>query len=100
MKYIFAVLAVAGLPALAQSNFPSGTALSTPAGRFVFGQISSVRADQYVLDSQTGRIWRAVCMAFSKADASKCERVAFEPTSYLDYAGKESAGPPLTSGKP
>lgn len=26
-------------------------------GRFVFSQISDMRADQYLLDTQTGRVW-------------------------------------------
>lgn len=26
-------------------------------GRFVFGQINDVRADQYLLDTKTGRVW-------------------------------------------
>jgi hypothetical protein len=32
--------------------------LSSSGGRYVFGQISSVRADQYMLDTQTGRLWQ------------------------------------------
>jgi hypothetical protein len=32
--------------------------LSTTNGRFVFGQISDFRSDQYMLDTQTGRLWQ------------------------------------------
>jgi len=32
--------------------------LSSPNGRFVFGQISDSSKDQYMLDTQTGRLWR------------------------------------------
>lgn len=31
--------------------------LSSPGGRFVFGQISDFRRDQFMLDTQTGRLW-------------------------------------------
>lgn len=31
--------------------------LSAQGGRFIFGQVSSFRRDQYLLDSQTGRMW-------------------------------------------
>jgi len=32
--------------------------LSSPNGRFVFGQISDSSKDQYMLDTWTGRLWR------------------------------------------
>jgi len=35
-----------------------GQVLQTNGGRFVFGQINGIRGDQYMLDSQTGRLWR------------------------------------------
>lgn len=31
--------------------------LASPGGRFVFGQISVMRKDQYLLDTATGRLW-------------------------------------------
>ncbi len=31
--------------------------LSSPTGRFVFGQISDSSKDQYMLDTWTGRLW-------------------------------------------
>jgi len=34
--------------------------LSASGGRFVFGQASQHRADQFLLDTQTGRMWRLV----------------------------------------
>lgn len=33
------------------------TPLAAPGGRFVLGQLGIVRADQYLLDTQTGRLW-------------------------------------------
>jgi len=32
--------------------------LSSPAGRFVFGQVSDSNKDQFMLDTFTGRLWR------------------------------------------
>lgn len=37
---------------------PSGTVLSSTGGRYVFGQVSDSSKDQYMLDTQTGRLWR------------------------------------------
>lgn len=34
--------------------------LGSANGRFVFGQISDFRSDQYMLDTQTGRLWQIV----------------------------------------
>jgi hypothetical protein len=36
---------------------PQQKTLSSPGGRFVFGQISEFRRDQFMLDTQTGRLW-------------------------------------------
>lgn len=35
-----------------------GGQLSSQGGRFVLGQISNYRADQYLLDTQTGQVWQ------------------------------------------
>ena len=37
---------------------PKGGVLSSPNGRYVFGQISDSSKDQYMLDTWTGRLWR------------------------------------------
>jgi len=34
--------------------------LKNESGRYVFGQISDFRKDQYLLDTKTGRLWRIV----------------------------------------
>lgn len=38
-------------------KLPQQKMLSSPGGRFVFGQISEFRRDQFMLDTQTGRLW-------------------------------------------
>lgn len=50
-KFIVATL-------LAVSLF--GGQLGVDGGRFVFGQINEARADQYLIDTQTGQMWRMV----------------------------------------
>lgn len=37
-------------------------------GRFVFGQISDFRADQYMLDTKTGRLWKIVLRSDGRGD--------------------------------
>lgn len=59
---IIAFLALSSLSArnaLAREKSASPV-LTAPGGRFVLGQISEFPADQYLLDTQTGRVWRIV----------------------------------------
>lgn len=53
-----------------ESGFPSGV-LSAPGGRYVFGQISPFARHQYMLDTQTGRLWQVVCSKRSE-DGKEC----------------------------
>lgn len=39
---------------------PQNKTLATLNGRFIFGQVSDFRSDQYMLDTQTGRLWQLV----------------------------------------
>ncbi|WP_448211625.1 hypothetical protein [Colwellia sp. MEBiC06753] len=39
---------------------PQHKVLGSENGRFVFGQVSSFRSDQYLLDTHTGRMWQIV----------------------------------------
>jgi len=36
---------------------PQNKILESSGGRYVFGQISEYRRDQYMLDTKTGRLW-------------------------------------------
>jgi hypothetical protein len=63
-----------------------GTALSAPGGRFVFGQISSGRVDQYLLDTQTGKVWQMQC-AKKAADGFSCDSALFVPIPFQWPAG-------------
>lgn len=63
---VAAALVFIASPALAQFGLgpqapavpPTGKVLGCAGGRFVFGQISDSSKDQYMLDTQTGRLWR------------------------------------------
>ena len=58
-----------------------GTVLAAPGGRYVLGQISSARLDQYVLDTQTGKVWQMQC-AKKAADGIGCESALFVPIAF------------------
>jgi hypothetical protein len=45
---------------IAQEIVQKKEILSVEYGRFVFGQISEARRDQYMLDTKTGRLWQIV----------------------------------------
>lgn len=72
MKRIFIAMAVcAVLGAWAQTPAKeSAKVLSSASGRFVFGQISEYRRDQYLLDTQTGRLWQIVQVNYKKDDGT------------------------------
>lgn len=59
MTVVAVCIGILALPAAAEP--PSGKpATLAGSGRFVFGQISDYRRDQYMLDTQTGRLWKIV----------------------------------------
>lgn len=85
--------------AAAQTPINIGPALSASGGRFVFGQVSEARRDQYLLDTQTGRMWRPVCVVKDKDDATKCMLNAMEPMDFLDGKGNLAGTSPASLGK-
>lgn len=44
----------------AEVVMPQNKTLNTNNGRFVFGQISEFRKDQFMLDTKTGKLWNKV----------------------------------------
>lgn len=85
------------IPVPASSQVPANDSvgtLSAPGGRFVFGQISSYRRDQFMLDTQTGRLWQMVCSRTDETDPKKpCLTTVLEPVSYTNQAGSLSQTP-------
>lgn len=60
--------------------------LSTENGRYIFGQISDFRADQYMLDTQTGKLW-SIGLADIKVGDKTQEVRTLTPVQYLDTSG-------------
>jgi len=83
---VFVTLAHAS-SAMAQDNTPN--ALGVPGGRYVFGQISSMRADQFLLDTHTGRVWQIV--------VNEKGLRSFSPIPYQSIDGNQYLGPPVDS---
>ena len=57
-----ALLLLVASPLLAQTVMPEPAhpVLASEQGRFVYGQVGPMRADQYLLDTKTCRLWRMV----------------------------------------
>ena len=56
---------------------PENKTLSSGNNRFVYGQISQNKIDQYMLDTHTGRLWVIVT-------SGNDERRRLEPVPYVD----------------
>ena len=70
---------------------PSKHALAAPVsadgnGRYVFGQINDFRADRFLLDTKTGRLWQLV--------ATKEGDEVLQAVPYSEGEGKYSARAP------
>lgn len=75
---------------------PQQKLLTTENGRFVFGQISEFRRDQYMLDTQSGRLWKIVLRKTKNPDGTDAPGDGFEVLDwvpYLDIDGKMSVIP-------
>jgi len=75
------------LPALAlaepvEVKPPQNKVLLSTNGRYVFGQISEFRADQFLLDTQTGRLWQIVI--------DKKQNQKLQPVPFIQVWGDES----------
>jgi hypothetical protein len=73
---------------------PSKT-LSGEGGRFVFGQISEYRRDQYMLDTRTGRLWQTVEATSPKSAEGTGGQtyIVLQEIRYVDRNGRESSEP-------
>jgi hypothetical protein len=95
-RILVAVVAYAALGAWGQSApRESGTVLSSQGGRYVFGQISPARRDQYMLDTQTGRLWQIVTSTYKRDDGSEGSFEMLQTISY-DQKGLFTTPQPLT----
>jgi len=78
-----------GIGATQAAEQPQFGVLSTPNGRFVFGQISASAKDQFMLDTATGRLWRI-------GESGKVG-VFLKAVPYLDAAGEPTVLPDQAS---
>ena len=80
--------------ALAQNSIP-GAVIASTGGRFVFGQMSGSGEDQYMLDTQTGHLWK-----LQSPDGA----LALVPVPYRATDATRTASPPdepaATEAKP
>lgn len=85
MRYVaFLLASLVTSSALAQQ--PQNKTLASPNGRYVFGQISDYRRDQYMLDTATGKLWKIVCVSdnASKSPDDCSARLVIIPYEKLD----------------
>lgn len=92
-KMIVASLLACISYANAQTANSSGAVLSSSTGRFVFGQISDYKSDQFMLDTQTGRVWQIVCILPDKDAPSLCGKRALSQIQYIDALGNLHPAP-------
>lgn len=70
-KIVLMAVCLMSVSAWGQSEPKSGGVLSSANGRYVFGQVRHARRDQYMLDTQTGRLWQIVQSTYKKEDGSQ-----------------------------
>jgi uncharacterized ParB-like nuclease family protein len=78
MKTIIAMLII--LPTL---SFANKSNTGTSNGRFQLIQLSDMRADQYMIDTQTGKIWNRSCSIPSETMGG-CEVGSWYPEDVVD----------------
>ena len=90
------IIACSGLAYGQSGSSPNGV-LSSGNGRFVFGQISEYARHQYMLDTQTGRLWKLVKNTPKKPDGAPDEENSYVVLDWIPYVsenGKLSVTPP------
>lgn len=65
--------------------------LSSQNGRYVFGQISEYRRDQFLIDTQTGRVWKIVVKQLYNEDGTVSSEEGYpvlDPVPFNDAKGR------------
>jgi hypothetical protein len=100
IKIIILIAAYAiAATATAQTPSPQNSVLNAAGGRYVFGQISELRRDQYLLDTLTGRLWLQICAVPRKDDPNQCAVSALQPIAFSDSKGNVVGFTPTPSSK-
>ena len=84
MKKLFLLLVI--LPGISLAFDNKGQVLSSAGGRYVFGQISEFRNDQYLLDTQTGKMW--------VMQSNKDNKLVLAPIFFVSGPGRYTTEPP------
>lgn len=82
--------------AYGQAAKPMPQVLSSSNGRFVFGQVSEFARYQYMLDTQTGRLWQVSEYVPTKPDGTPDKENAtsvLSPIPYYEGQGKFGSTP-------
>lgn len=97
IKNLFLAAAILTIATSATANEdPSGSVIAASGGRFAFGQVSSFAKHQFLLDTQTGRLWKMVCVVEAgdiTNPAAKCVYNKLEPVYFGHDGGVVSHTP-------
>lgn len=72
MKSIF-IVSLLLVPGIASAQTPP----KTTGGRFQLIQLSTMRRDQFLLDTQTGKVWSKVCYVNTSNTPGDCDMDAW-----------------------
>lgn len=70
---------------------PQQKVLSSENGRYVFGQISDFRSDQYMLDTKTGRLWTIVLRKPKNPDGTDASGEGFRVLDSVPYVNIDNS---------
>lgn len=93
-KVVLMAACLLSVSAWGQSEPKAGGVLSSANGRYVFGQVSQARRDQYMLDTQTGRLWQMVQSTYKREDGSQGTFESLQAVPYDQISGPLSFPPP------
>lgn len=104
--YLLLAFSFSSITVTAQSKKNKENILSSENGRYVFGQVSEYRADQFLLDTKTGRLWQIKLVDSASTNIKVLEQIPFillngsrslvpfdpseEINSYYEDKGKDS----------
>lgn len=71
----------------------------TGGGRFVFGQVSDLGRDKFLLDTQAGRLWQIVCVDVGPGPG-ECKQLALEEVPFVNASQLPSSKAPAIYTEP
>lgn len=70
--------------------------LSSDGGRYVFGQVSEYRRDQFMLDTKTGQLWQIAERNLKFEDGTTETILVLQQIRYAEPGGRLTKEPPAT----